>query len=400
MYSGQKVTRRWGGSRLHGRAGGQAHSCSNFLSCYTPRPPAPPQAYTLPGVATLVHNTTELNTAIGASAANIVCAAGTYDAGASTYFSPAGSSIYSQTLGGAVFTSGFSKGSGSGVTYQGLAFNVSDTAKTLQGACVNLWGTSSNVSVLDCTFEGNSLATSGLFALAVSGLTAQRLSIKNFTDYGLFADNLDNNAGAIAYHDPTDYLNIVSDIDVNKVTRATPGEAAGTAEAGVWIGNPVTNNVSRIRTRNTSWMAVWTGNSIWDTVFSDIDLDGSGAYQSADVGFYMEHFTRHCTFQNFKAKGCYLGFNGEWDDGTPGNGAVHNLTIQNGTIDATGAKAGNTSGGLFSMSEAVVMTGVRLFGQNWGGVSNYQEYATGSSFAGNDFSGVLSGVTHVRTDLP
>ena len=60
----------------------------------------------------------------------------------------------------------------------------------------------------------------------------------------------------------------------------------------------------------------------------------SGPYASSAVGVYLEHYSIGDTFSNFAITGADIGFNAEWDYGTPGNEAARNDTIKNGTIDA------------------------------------------------------------------
>ena len=62
----------------------------------------------------------------------------------------------------------------------------------------------------------------------------------------------------------------------------------------------------------------------------------SGPKAAAGVAVYMEHFSRNLVFDGFSITGSSTGFNAEWDNGTPGDAAAHNVTIENGTIDAPG----------------------------------------------------------------
>lgn len=357
-------------------------------------PPAAPAAYSLPGTYTLVANTAQLNAAIGASAANIVCANGTYDNGA-TYFSPGTSSIYAQNLGGAVFTSGLQTNQ-SNVTYQGLAFNISSVAKTLNGGCVHHWGAGTNLTVKDCTFNGNSTVTYGILDYAPTGLTAQRLTFLNFTDVALRASN----NTVVAYHDATPTITTITDINIDGVTRTPPGASNGTAEAGLWVGHPVTNPVARVKIRNVAWAGLETVNNSWDTTFTDLDIDMGGVNSYAGVGVYMEHFTRFDTFTRFTLARCNTGFNGEWNEGVAGNAGAHFVTIQNGIINALNASNTGNKAGVYldEGSESTTVTNVTFLNQNWAGIGAYLNIGT-NSFTNNTFQlapgGVPTRTTHI-----
>jgi len=306
--------------------------------------PLPPTSYSLPGVYTTVTTSAQLITALAGAQQNIVLADGTYD-NSTAFANPNSSSLYAQNLGGATLTAGLSiSGSGAGgAVIQGLAFNITSKSKTDGfGTLTNYGASGANLSVLDCTFNGNAVMPFGVYGLQPSGLIVQRCTFTQYTDVGLYAFD----GTTVAYHASTPAINTITDIVADKIARNPPGSGDGTAEAGLWIGNPVTNGVHRIKTSNCAWMGIWTGGNSWDTTFSDLTLDDGGIYPGVAC-VYMEHFTTNNVFQNFAFTSTRLGFTAEWDDGTPGNQAANNCVIQNGTIDATGWPSGGNTVGIY-----------------------------------------------------
>jgi len=352
--------------------------------------PAPPSSYGLPSGAIRVTTVAELKAALTGTTPNIVLADGTYDAG--TYLSLDGShSLYAEHLGGAVLKSGLFIGSnfGSGGTVvRGLAFDVSSTSEMFSGAIVWIWGAGgANTQVLDCTFDGNRVAAFGLYAYNPQGLVAQRLSFRDFTDVALRAS--DNKS--VSYGSSTPTIQSISDIQIDGVSRSTPGSSDGTAEAGLWVGHPVASGVQRIRVRNVSWSGIETVNNSWNTTFTDLDIDMRTPVVSAGVGVYMEHFNYHNTFRNFVINGAKMGFVGEWSDPSwNGIAGSHFSTITNGTIDAAGAASSKTWGiYLDEGTEATTVTYVTFRNQSFAAIDAYKNVGT-NVFQNNDTSGILS----------
>jgi hypothetical protein len=323
-----------------------------------------------------------------------VLADGTYDA-SGPFSDTNGSHLYAQHLGGAVLTAGLviggNFGSGGG-SVQGVAFNVSSASKTFNGGEVYVWGNAGqNAKVLDSTFNGNSSVPVGLLAQDPGGLVAQRLTFTNFTDEGIRASN----NVLVPFGGSTPVMNTITDISVNGVSRSTPGASDGTSESGVWIGEPVANGVHRIKIRNTAWSGIETCNNAWNTTFTDLDIDMSGPKAAHGVAVYFERFSKNLVFNGFSITGSSTGFNAEWDDGTPGNAAAHNVTIENGTIDAQGwTRAGHTVGIFLDVgSESTTVTNVTFKNQNWAAIGANQTTGT-NSFSGNVYS-VAAGATSV-----
>ena len=336
-----------------------------------------PSSYSVPGGATIVSSSAQLVAALNAGPKPIVLADGTY--GSSSYFDDWNSiSLYAQHLGGAVLTAGLMVGGNrgpGGAIVQGLAFNVTDPSATFQNSELNLWGaTGENTQVLDTTFDGNWDIGVGLLAMNPDGLVAQRLQFSSFVDDAIRASN---NA-AVSYGSPTAVINAISDISVAGVSNSTPGSSGGTAEAGLWIGQPVTNGVRRIKIRDCAWSGIETVNNAWNTTYSDLDIDMSGPHAGIGVAVYLEHYSLNDTFTNFVITGSKEGFNGEWNDGTPGKEAAHHDTIENGTIDASGWTGGGNTVGVYldQGSDSNTITGIIFKNQNWAAIGLFQNTGT------------------------
>ena len=368
----------------------------------TPPPPAPtptpttvaapiaPSTYAVPSGAVVVSSSAQLVSALSGSTANdIVLADGTYDS--SSYFTDSnGSRLFAQHLGGAVLTAGLVVGGNSGpggAVVQGLAFDVSSAAKTLQGSELITWGPAgSNLHVLDTTFAGHGVVPIGLNGYNPAGLVAQRLTFANLTDEGLRAsDNATVALGAV-----TPSISSISDISVNGVTRSTPGASNGTAEAGIWIGHPVTNGVHRIRIRNVSSSGIETVNNAWNTTFTDLDIDMSGPNAYAGVAVYIEHFGYNLVFNRFQIRGSRVGITAEWNDPAWGSvAASHNTVVENGTIDAAGWTLPGHTCGIFldQGTESTTASGVTFANQNFAAIDAFNTVGT-NSFTNNTYGSV------------
>jgi len=343
--------------------------------------PSPPRPYRLPQHATVVSSARQLESALSRRRArDIVLADGTYDA-AGPFSDANGSRLYAQHLGRAVLTAGLVVGgnfSSGGAVVQGLAFDVSSAAKTLQGSELITWGPAGdNLRVLDTTFAGHGVVPIGLNAYNPTGLVAQRLTFSNFTDEGLRAS--DN--ATVAYGATTPAISAISDISVDGVSRSTPGASNGTAEAGIWIGQPVTGGVQRIKIRNVSWSGIETVNNSWNTTFTDLDIDMSGPNAYVGVAVYIEHFGHNLVFNRFQISGSAVGFKAEWNDPAWGGvAAAHDTLIENGTIDAGGwTRPGNTCGLFLDQgTESTTATHVTFKGHNFAAIDAFNN--TGSNY--------------------
>jgi hypothetical protein len=343
----------------------------------------------------VVSSSSQLVVALAAGTPAIVLADGTYDlaAGSGGFNDWLSSSLYAQHLGGAVLTAGLTVGGNfgsGGAVVEGLAFNVTDPSTTLQSSEVNIWGASGErTQVLDSTFNGNWAIAVGLNAVNPDGLVAQRLQFTDFTDGGLRAS--DNTHAS--YGGSTAVINTITDISVDGVSESTPGGSNGTAEAGLWVGEPVTNGVHRILIRNVAISGIETVNNSWDTTFSDLNIDMSGPHAVSGIGVYMEHYTTNDTFTNFVITGAGTGFNGEYDDGIAGNAAAYNDTIENGTIDASGStRDGNTVGVYLDAGTGpTTITNVTFKNQNWAGIGAFENIGP-TTISGNTYQLATGGV--------
>jgi hypothetical protein len=328
----------------------------------------------------------------------IVLADGTYSS--SSYFNDSNSSsLYAQHLGAAILTAGLVVGGNfgpGGATVQGLAFNVTDSSRTFQNSELNIWGDSGErTKVLDSTFEGNWQIGVGVLAMNPNGLVAQRLQLSHFNEEGIRASDNDS----VDYGSSTAVIDTISDISVDGVAESTPGDSGGTAEAGLWIGHPVTNGVRRIKIRDVAWSGIETVNNSWNTTFSDLDIDMSGPHRGVGVAVYLEHYSLNDTFTNFSFTGVKVGFNAEWDDGTPGNEAAQNDAIENGTIDAAGWGSGSTTGVYLDEGTGnTTITNVIFKNQTWAAIGAYKPAGT-IAISNNSYQ-LASGAVAVSPNHP
>jgi len=269
---------------------------------------------------------------------------------------------------------------------------VSSGSKVLGGGIVHVWGPGGdNAKILDCVFKGNWAIPYGVQALNSQGLVLQRSQFFNFTDV---AARVSSNVQA-SYGSSTNVADTISDLSIDGVSRSTPGASDGTAEAGLWVGQPVKNGVSRIRVRNTAWSGIETANNSWDTHFTDLDIDMSGSKERNGVGIYMEHYTRNDVFERFVIRGVRMGIVGEWaNPATGGKPAANNVTIRSGLIDAAGSKLSGRQAGVYldEGTYQTTVTGTTFLNQNWAGISAFKSTGT-NTFTGNTFQLASSGVS-------
>ncbi len=343
--------------------------------------PLPPSSYSVPAGAKSVTTSAELDAALADnSVMDIVLADGVYDR-TSPFQNGSGKHIYAANLlkatlrAGIVFGGNFSAGGGK---VQGVNFDVSDNAKCFQGGIINTWGNAGdNTAVLDCAFEGNKVVGTAVFGKNPQGMDLQRLVIKHMHDNGLrISDNVlvgDGSSGA------TPIIKAINDIDIDWVSYPTPQGSGGTAEAGLFIGHPVPNGVFRLRVRNVAVSGIETVYNCHDTIFSDLDIDltgldlfAPGQAHSSCTGVYCERYGWRITFQNLDFKGCHHCFNGEWDHQIPGDAAMHDCIIQDGTLDAAGFPDGGTVGVyLDEGSERTTIRRIHFKNQDVSGITAY-----------------------------
>jgi hypothetical protein len=347
----------------------------------TNAPVAPPAPYNPPATALTVYNATQLKQALAAATSDIVVADGVYDS-TTPFMNANGHRVYAQHLGGAVFRAGFVMGGnwgpGKGVL-QGLAFDVSDSSKVLNGSIVHIWGTGSGTQILDTTFEGNDVVSSGVMARQVEGVVIRRVVARDFRDWGVI---LDPNQSSYTPAVPP----VVEDVDSANVTWPTPRASNGTAEACVWIG--VKAVVRRIKTRNCAWEGLWVGSGTRDSVFEDLDVNDSG------IGIYIEHFASNTTFRRIHAgPNVDRGVTCEWADPAWGTRpACTDNVFESSYFDTRVI-------GVY-LDEGTVRTTVRnsvFVHQRCGAIGNYAGVGNLWDTSGNDYSGILTSAVPVYT---
>ena len=359
--------------------------------------PRPPSSYPLPRRATVVSTGAQLARALAHGRRSIVLADGTY-ASPWPFVLASGSHLYAQHPGRAVLTTGLVIGGNryrAGAIVQGLAFDVHDPTKTLQGAELDLWGAAATgAQVLDCTFEGNWDIPYGLVDLQPAGLSVERVRFRHFGDGALrVSDNRPVPPG-----EGTAQVDTITDVSVDGVSRRIPGSSQGTAESGLWIGQPVVNGVHRIRVRDVAWAGIETVNNASNTQFSDLDVDLGGPHAALGVAFYLEHWSRSLAIDRFRFTGVKTGFTAEWNDPAwGGTAAAHDTTIRDGLVDASGWTKGGRSVGVFldQGTDSTTVSGVTFAHMNYAGIVAYNVIGR-NSFGGNSFR-LPTGVPRIST---
>jgi hypothetical protein len=346
-----------------------------------PSPVARPSPYPLPPNAVTVDSSAELKQALAGPARDIVVADGVYD-DSGPFVNASGDRVYAQHLGGAIFKAGFvlggSWGPGHGLL-RGLAFDVSDPGKALQGSIVHVWGTGVGTQVLDTTFEGNHVIPSGLMARQVEGLVVRRVVARDFRDWGVIVDP--NRASYTPATAP-----VVEDVDSANVTWPTPRASNGTAEACVWVG--VKAVVRRVKARNCAWEGLWVGGGTRDSVFEDLDLNDVG------IGIYVEHFAARSTFRRIHAgPNVDRGATCEWADPAWGSQpACTDVVFESSTFDTRVL-------GVY-LDEGTTRTTVRgsvFLHQRCGAIGNYRGVGNLWDTSRNSYGGILASAVPVYT---
>jgi hypothetical protein len=341
----------------------------------------PPSSYSIPSGAVTIADSAQLKQALAGPTKDIVVADGVYDS-SSPFVNVNGHRVYAQHLGGAVFRAGFvlggNWGPGHGVL-QGLAFDVSDSSKVLEGSIVHVWGTGAGSQVLDTTFDGHGVIPSGVLARQVEGVVVRRVVARNFRDGGVIVDP------NVASYDPSTPP-VLEDIDSANVTWPVARASNGTSEACVWVG--VTATVRRIKARNCAWEGLWVGSGTRNSVFEDLDLDDTG------IGIYIEHFATNSTFRRVHAgPNVDRGATCEWADPVWGNRpACTDNVFEDSTFDTRVI-------GVY-LDEGTTRTTVRrsvFLNQRCGAIGNYAGVGNLWDTSGNDYRGLRAGAVPVYT---
>ena len=359
--------------------------------------PLPPAPYnTIPASATPVNSSAALLKALAANTPSVVLDDGTYDNPVA--FQDTGTSIYSRNLGKAVFTAAIAITNPTNpVTIQGPKMSVSDPAKGgAYGSCLSVWDSQSKgVTLLDLAVDGNKALPYGVWGGLAPNLAFQRATLTGFRPAnGVYpvAARLENSgiAQTISYQQ-------ISDLDISDVTAQ--GQSNGTAEVGLWVGHQTVNGVQRIRVRLVSLASIETVNDCHDTTFEDITIDMSGANQAGQwtVGVYHEHFSNNLTFNRENMVGVHQGHTCEWDDGTPGNQAVNNLTVTDAVIDASGCNKPRACGIYGDAgTNGITATNVTFKNQDWAAIGAFQNKVP--PVAKNCVYEMLAGAVPLSTD--
>ena len=343
--------------------------------------PARPAAYRVPTDAFRVASAAGLRTALAApTRQSIVLAPGTYG-GRRPFANPFGHHLYSAELGKAILTAGLSlggnRGRGGGLV-RGLAFDVRDPRRTVDGAAIAVWGKGRDSRILDTTLEGHGVLDAGLAARRPDGLVVQRMVVRRFRDFGVLVDA--NQRGRRRQRAPFQ----IADLDVAGVARPRPGSARGRAEACVWIGD--TGSVRRVRARSCAGAGLWTGSATRRSTFDAIDIDRAG------TGVYLEHFTRDSTFRRLRiGPGVRVGLNAEWADP-----AWDRRPASVGNV-IEGSRFESSLVGVY-LDAGTTRTTVRrssFANQTWAAIGDHR--GNGNATYGNDYTGIRAGAEPVRT---
>ena len=334
---------------------------------------AAPAPYPLPANALRVSTSVALKSALDTSPArDIVLENGVYD-NSDPFYNPNGHRLYAASPGGAVLRAGISVGGNWGpgnAVVRGLAFDVSDRARTLHGSIIHVWGTGKGSRILDVTLEGHRTIGAGIAVRQPEGVVIQRVVARNFLDYGVMVDMGDPNA---TVSDPP----LLEDIDVTGVSRPAPRSSNGTAEACVWIGNTVI--LRRLRTSDCAWEGLWVGTAARNATFEDVRVSDTG------VGVYMEHFVQSSTFRRLQiGPNVDRGVTCEWADPAWGSRpACTDNVIERSYFDTRHV-------GVY-LDEGTTRTTVRsstFVGQCWAAIGNYKGIGNLGDTAGNDYRGM------------
>lgn len=298
---------------------------------------------------------------------------GVYDS-ARPFWNRRGDRIYAAHLGKAVLKAGLvfgdNWGRGNGLV-RGLAFDVSDPAKTLQSSIIHVWGRGAGTRVLDVTMAGHKSIAAGLMVRQPQGFVAQRIVARDFTAWGVIVDA---NVLKLAVARPP----LLEDIVATDVTRAVPQSSGGRSEACVWIGNTAT--VRRVYAARCAWEGVWSGTASQGSLFENVRVDES------ETGVYAEHYNSAGTTFRFLdiSQSVKRGFNCEWAD--PAWSSIP------GCIDVT------IEDSLFATSligvyldEGTTRTTIlrcTFRNQTWAAISDFK--GIGNLFAENDYSGLAA----------
>src|SRR5437870_5200029 len=287
--------------------------------------------------------------------------------------------IYTATLGGAVFNAGLIMGGNSGPgggLVQGVAFDVNDPSKAFLNSIVHVWGTGQGTRILDSTFNGNNAIGHAILARQPEGLVVRRVRVRNFTVNGI---TVDANVQNLAVATPA----LLEDLDVANVSFAVPKSSNRTAEACVWLGNSGT--VRRALIRNCAWTGLWTGTAATGSLLEDLDIDLSAA------GVYIEHFTTNSTFQRMRiGPNTWTGVACEWASGSWGSRpACTDDVVQDSTVASA-----DTGVILDFGTTRTALRHLKFIGQATAAIKDFS--GVNNTYADNDYRAIASGAVQIE----
>jgi hypothetical protein len=338
---------------------------------------ARPAQYTVKRPFVSVRTSQQLQAALRRrTPAKIVLEPGRYDSDR-PFVDANGHAIYAAMVGKAVLTAGVQIAGGAGLV-RGVVFDVSEPAKTVEGAAVRVTG--SGAAVLDLVLRGHGALRSGVAVTEPEGFRAARIVVRGFTDYGVLVDASDPNRTSLR-RSPR-----LRDLDIAGVSRSTPGSSRGTAEACIWIGNPAT--VVDVRARRCAWTGLWTGTAATGTHFDRVEVDDT------PTGVYLEHFTHRSTFNRLRVgPSVRVGLTAEWADPSWGSEPASVDNVIDHSWFAT------SLAGVY-LDKGTTRTTIRrttFVGQQWAAIGDY--FGVGNRYYENDYSAVApsgAAVTHAH----
>ncbi len=369
--------------RTAGRAAGGAAPSAKSVDLVPPvaRRPARPRPYVVPLGARLVSSSQELVAALAnGRRETIVLAPGVYD-NARPFADREGDRLYAARLGRAVFRAGVVLGANAGppgASLRGLTFDVTDPAKTLDGAVVHVWGSASHASVLDTRLYGNGRLDTGLLVRQASGFLARRIVAEGFRSNGVVVD-----PNQVDYRTRAPFS--LADLAISRVRRPVRGSSNGRAEACLWLGSPGT--ARRISVRRCGITGIWTGTATRGSRVTDVTID------RAPVGIYIEHYTTGTTFRRLRVgPNVGRGVNAEWSNLTVGQKPASSDNVIEDAYFRT------THVGVY-LDQGTTRTVVRrcvFAGQVWAAIGDY--LGEGNTYYENDFGAIATGAVPVSHD--
>jgi hypothetical protein len=341
--------------------------------------PAPPRGYKVARPYVRVRSAGQLRAALARRApTKILLLAGRYESDR-PFLNAYGHRLYGERFGKVVLTAGLSLGEDEddpGGVVRGVVFDLRNPATTVDGVGVAVRGT--GAKVLDVALYGHRVVRSGVVVRQPEGFRAERLVVRDFTDYGVLVDMNDRSRTTLARPFT------LRDLDIAGIRRAVPGSSRGRGEACIWIGNP--GRVERARVRRCAWTGLWTGTAATRAYVTQIDVD------QTRTGVYVEHFTHGSTFDRIRVgRRVRVGLTAEWADPDWGGlpASVDNV-VQNSRFESWLV-------GVY-LDEGTTRTTIRwstFIGQRWAAIGDYE--GVGNAYYGNDYSRLAPGaaaVTH------